>query len=85
MRIHQTYEKLTFARVRVIALLADGKTIREVGSAIGCTYNGARSQVREIERILECASVAEVRGYWEKHGDAWPAYCARCGGLDRVG
>lgn len=81
MRIHQTYEQLTFARVRVMAQLAQGKTIRQVARALGYEHNGARSQVRDIERILEVSSVPEIVAYWDQHGEAWLAYAARCGGL----
>ena len=63
----------------------EGKTIRQVAAAMGCTYNGARSQVREIEAILGVRSIPGVREYWAKHGESWLAYCARCGGLDGVG
>ncbi len=81
MRIHQTYERLTFARVRMISPLAEGKTIREAASALPCSIDGARSQVREIEAILDVHSVGEVREWWVAHGTHWLAYAARCGGL----
>jgi hypothetical protein len=59
MRIHQTYEHLTFARARVIRSLAEGKTIRQTAEALGFTYDGARSQVRDIEGILGVRSIPD--------------------------
>ena len=81
MTVHQTYEQVTFARARVLGLLASGSTIRQVAETLGCTYNGARSQVRDLERILDCSSVEEVRAWWVQHAKPWLAYAARSAGL----
>lgn len=81
MQVHQTYEQITFARARVLALLVEGKTIRKVGESLGFTYNGARSQVRDLEHLLGLTSVDEVRAWWAKHATPWLAYVARCAGL----
>lgn len=64
MRIHQTYEQLTFARVRVMAALSEGegKTIREAANALGYSYNGMRSQVRDIEGDPRCGQHSRGAG-----------------------
>lgn len=81
MAVQDVFERLTAPRMRVLALLAEGKTIRQVADGLGCTYNGARSQVRDLEQILDCSSVEEVREWWATHSDAWLGHLARTAGL----
>ncbi len=81
MAIQPPYDKLTVPRLRVLALLSDGKTIRQVTDVLGCTYNGARSQVRDLEHILGCSSIDAVREWWVQHAESWLGYVARAAGL----
>jgi hypothetical protein len=78
MVIQQPYEELTFARVRVLRALAQTRTIREAARLIGLSYNGMRSHVRDLERILDCADLEALRTWWADHEDDWLAYCRAC-------
>jgi DNA-binding CsgD family transcriptional regulator len=76
MQVHQIYERLTLPRVRVLALLAEGRSIRQLACDLGYTYEGARSHIRDLRDITGCGSCEEMAGGRQR--EPWLAYVGRC-------
>lgn len=65
------WERLTFARVRVLRELADGRSEREVAKRLQMTYNGTRSIVADLKAVTECHDVRELGRWWRASRSVW--------------
>lgn len=69
------WESVTFARARMLALLADGRTEREVGVRLQITYDSVRSLVEALKTITGHRDVREIGRWWREKRGAWLAWC----------
>lgn len=80
------WERLTFARVRLLRELEDRRTLHEVAELLGISYNGVRSCVNELKVITGCSDVRELGRWWRQFRGPWLAWCERqAGQLNRTG
>ena len=77
------WEWFTFARVRLLRDLADGRTEPEVARRLSMSYHSVRSQVEDLKAKTECESVRELGRWWRDHRCDWQAWCERQAGLLR--
>lgn len=74
------FERLSLARVRVMALLAANYTTSEIAAELGCSYHGARSKVRDVESLIGLPDSRAVGRWWQEHGIAWLRHAATAAG-----
>jgi DNA-binding CsgD family transcriptional regulator len=77
----RVWERLTVARVRVLAELAEGRTEREGAERLGVSYPGFRSQVDDLKTIVGCGSVRELGRWWRVNRRGWHAWIGHMGGV----
>jgi len=75
------WERFTFARVRVLRELADGRTEREIGERNQVSYSGVRSTVEDLKSITGCGDVREMGRWWRENRAAWLAWCEHQAGV----
>ncbi|MBA4181513.1 MAG: hypothetical protein C0506_13065 [Anaerolinea sp.] len=75
------YERLTPARVRVLALLARNYSVAQVAEAAGYTYGGTRSCVDDLKEITGCEIAGEIGRWWQDHAASWHQWCGQQAGL----
>lgn len=75
------WEWFTFARVRLLRELADGRTEPEVADRLKLSYHSVRGQVEDLKAKTGCDSVREVGRWWRENGVAWVEWCKRQAGL----
>jgi DNA-binding CsgD family transcriptional regulator len=56
------WERLTYARLRVLRELADGRTLSEIAERNQVSYDGVRSVVEDLKEITGCADVRAMGG-----------------------
>ena len=75
------WESITFARARMLALLADGRTEPEIGVRLQITYASVRSGVEDLKTIISHREVREIARWWRDNRQAWLAWCEEQAGL----
>ena len=74
-------ERLTFARVRVLRELAEGRTEREIAERLQMTYHGVRSHIEDLKDLTGCRDVRELGRRWRKNGPRWLEWVAGEAGI----
>lgn len=69
------WERITFARARVLREIADGRTEREVADRLQVAYSTGRSHVAELKGLTGSRDVRELGRWWRNHRSAWLAWC----------
>jgi len=77
------WERITFARARVLREIEDRRTEREIAGNLQMTYNGVRSQIDELKLITGCGDLRALGRWWRDNRDAWLAWCERQAGSVR--
>ncbi|MEO9255096.1 MAG: helix-turn-helix transcriptional regulator [Tepidiformaceae bacterium] len=61
------HRELSPRQIEVLRLVAEGRTNREIGEALGITVDGAKLNVSELLTKLGLDSREELAGYWRWH------------------
>lgn len=69
------WDRITFARARLLRELADGRTEREAAEALQMSYAGVRSCVEVLKEITGCRDVREMGRWWRANRALWRRWC----------
>jgi len=75
------WDRITFARARVLRELADGRTEREIAEKLTMSYSGVRSQVEVLKALTGCHDVREIGRWWRVNRESWRLWCDEAGGV----
>jgi hypothetical protein len=71
------WDRITFARARVLREIEDHRAEREIADKLQMTYNGVRSQIDELKSITGCSDLRALGRWWRDNRPAWLAWCDR--------
>ena len=71
------WERVSFARARVLAGLEDQQTEQRIADALNVALSTVRSQVEELKAATGRGDVRELGKWWRQNGTAWLAWCER--------
>ncbi len=69
------WERLTFARVRVLRELSDGRTFAELSNRLHVSRHTVVSTVRELRHFTGCEDSRALARWWRAHRQEWLTYC----------
>jgi DNA-binding NarL/FixJ family response regulator len=78
------FERLTFRRLQILRLLADGRTEPEAARLLGIEPSTVHSPVDELRDLTGLPSGREMGRWWREVRDDWILWAAETGGLERL-
>ena len=75
------WERVTFARMRVLRELDEGRTEREAAERLHISYERVRSHVEDLKDLTGCRSVRELARWWRANRDDWHEWIGQEAGI----
>ena len=69
------WERISFARARVLAGLEDQQTEQQIADRLGVALTTVRSQVEVLKAATGCQDVKELGKWWREKRDTWTEWC----------
>jgi DNA-binding CsgD family transcriptional regulator len=80
LELRTIFRALTVRRVELLRELADGRTQREIGVALGIATPTVRQHVAQLVAITGCSKGRETGRWWRAHRREWLEFLSEISG-----